>query len=154
MSRRRPICPSVGSGCDTRLRVENGSQGRAKYPAVDFVTKITKLRMEDGEEDGGIFVKNFAKHENPSNSSPFPLRGGTNGNPGTHNRGALKPASGAPLGLARMLHPCSITMYADSSSMTPAGLTFMGGTWPNDGHSSGAPWASSFFCFLCEHFHN
>ena len=151
--RRRPICPSVGSGCDTRLRVENGSQSATDSPQEKFVTKITSSRSEVGTEDGNIFVKYFAKPQNPSNSAPFLLRDGTKGAPCLAARGTLKRAPRTDMGLARMLREMSITMFGTSSSTMPMSQASRRSAPSIDGNTSGALRASSFFCFLCESFH-
>lgn len=111
--------PGQGSGCDTWLRTENGSQ-RTEVPADRrIVKKITGMAPKDRIEKVRFFVRKFSNHRkpwilgysDPSRDGKWSVQKGRHG-----NREAV-PMSGSSL--ARMLLPAVLVMIADFfSTMT------------------------------------
>ena len=147
--------PGQGSGCDTWLTFENGSQGGILPLASRRVKKITEMPLAGGTADGSFFVRTFARPQKP-------LEMGTSGanrrnrRVGQHgNEENPKPCPRVGFRLARMLLPDANAMIADFFSTTTHGrYTKAAAPRPAD-TPRGLYEVPSFFshCLLRESFH-
>ena len=65
------IVPGEGSGCDTRLTIENRSQWPGLQLDHRFVKKITGFWRKGEETDQVVFVKKIAVSEKLCKTAPF-----------------------------------------------------------------------------------
>lgn len=147
--------PGQGSGCDTGLRVENGSQRIGVPSNRRFVKKITWMAPVDQIGAGAFFVKKFADTKNTCESAISHLEWresqvAAEGRKGTQDRG---PFSG--FRLARMLLPEAFAMIADFFSTTTIGQYTMAAPQQQAVTPRGPYTAPVFFVFdfLRESFH-
>ena len=147
--------PEQGSGCDTWLTFENGSQVGLPPPASRPVKKITKKPLAGVTADGSFFVKIFSMSEKPGEMGIFSAkrrecRVGKFG-----NEENLKPRLSVGFRLARMLLPKAYAMIADFFSTTTHGR-YMKAAPPKPADTPrGLYVVPSFFChcLLRESFH-
>ena len=65
------IVPGEGSGCDTRLTIENRSQSPRLQLDHRFVKKITGFWTKEEDTDQVLFVKKIAVCEKVCKTAPF-----------------------------------------------------------------------------------
>lgn len=147
--------PGQGSGCDTGLRIENGSQGAEAATSRRFVKKITGTEPLDPIEEGPFFVKKFSGPENPRESvipnfGKLEIQAAKTGRMGNREPG-LFPG----FGLARMLLLEVFAMISDFLSTTLGGQHMTATPEQPVVTPRGLSTVPSFFVFdfMCESFH-
>jgi len=105
--------PVQGSGCDTGLKNENGSQKAADPMNHRFVKKITGNASPDRTGEGGFFVKKIANTQKPRESDISRLWKGESQPAGRERKRGQKPVPISGFRLARMLLPEALAMIAD-----------------------------------------
>jgi hypothetical protein len=147
--------PEQGSGCDTGLRFENGSQTGGLSSAGILVKRITGKPLTGGKAEGSFFVKIFAK---PEKAREMAISSGQGREFRVGNTGwgeSLEPGSSLGFSLARMLLPDVCAMIADFFSTTTDGRYLAAAPQKPADTPRGLYVVPSFFChcLLRESFH-